>query len=943
MIPVFVISVFLLGVALGQDQTRVPGASGEEVVEAVVSRIRESCTFSHDKLFLRRLAYVETHDGTDPKTYRPGYDGGIWQVDESKFNLTKASSKAGALLPKIKYVFGIDWSITRWEDLRQPMFSGLAAALYLASLTEDIPQGTQDQATFYFRHFRNDNQSMHDFSEGSKRLDIVCQRTNLDLAFLVDASSSLAPEDFREAKRFAQNVVKNFKIGRNDVRIAFVTFSSGYKSQFDFNQYTNNDDVHKAIDQVLKSEGHTDTDQALDYASGTLFTNSSGSRVGSSKVILLVTDGKSTVPKKTLPAAIRTRNKGITVFAIGVGSDVDTEELRNLANKPQCTHVVTLAGYGDLSSLVGEIQEVSCKAPAVLTRGRHVYSCLNSGLYQIETNGSTAQVKIAVTDGAVSVYGSVINATPNKAGHDFFSISTPATASTLLMNAVHRPLYLNITASGRVNSCSGNYTIDIGNVERVNLSTPVFCVHRDVTRLCSVVDLYRNFFTVVEPPYKITNPCRKSEPGFKGHPTDQTKFIICGVDGTDNVFKCPQHHIYDQNIKDCIVGEPSTTTSTTTRTPAPITTIAAQTTTPSQPATTIKKTTFPSTHTTPSSIPDTTSTTFTSTTATPTTVSTTTINPRTTATTPPQPVTTKMKTTTFPSTSSSTTFTSTTATTTTASTTTINPPTTPTTPPQPVTTKMKTTTFPSTSSSTTFTSTTATTTTASTTTINPPTTPSTPPQPVTTKMKTTTFPSTSTGAATTPTSIPATTSTSRKPKTTRPVIQSSTKSSVSSITTKTPSESSTTTIRAHPNVASTTTPSTSSTVFPSSHPSTNPCTNETKGRLFPYPNDDAKYIDCSIMPNVGYVMTCQNGKTWDQSILTCTYKYVIVDQNQMTVDKNVHNPCRMNLHKQDLFYFPHPDKTKFIQCDQYGDAFVKACPKGEVWRQAVLQCIPSAF
>ncbi|XP_067662560.1 uncharacterized protein [Haliotis asinina] len=928
MIPAFVISVFLLGVALGQDQTRVPGASGEEVVEAVVSRIRESCTFSHDKLFLRRLAYVETHDGTDPKTYRPGYDGGIWQIDESKFNLTKVSIKVDALFLKIKYLFGIDWNTVRWADLRQPMCSGLAAALYLASLTEDIPQRTQDQAAFYFRHFRNDSQSVHDFSEGSKRLDIVCQRTNLDLAFLVDASSSLAPEDFREAKQFAQNVVKNFKIGRNDVRIAFVTFSSGYKSQFDFNQYTNSDDVHKAIDQVLKSEGHTDTDQALDYASRKLFTNSSGSREGSSKVILLVTDGKSTAPKKTLPAAIRVRNKGITVFAIGVGSDVDTEELRNLANKPQCTHVMTLAGYRDLSSLVGEIQDVSCKAPAVLTRGRHVYSCLNSGLYQVETNGSTAQVKIAVTDGALSVYGSVINATPNKAGHDFFSISTPATSTTLLMNDVHRPLYLNITSSRRNNGCSGNYTIDIGNVERVNLSTPVLCVYHDVTRLCSVVDFYRNFFTVVEPPYKITNPCRSSDPGFKGHPTDQTKFIICGADGTDNVFQCPQHHIYDQNIKDCIVGEPSTTTSTTT-TEAPITTIAGQTTTIPQPATTIKKTTFSLAHT-QRSIPYTTSTAFTSKPATVTTASTTTIKPPTTS---PQPVTSKLKTTTFLSTSSA-------AVTTTTS--------------IPVTSSA--TSIPDTTS-TTFTSKPATVTTVSTTTIKPQTTS---PQPVTSKLKTTTFLSTSSVAVTTTTSIPATSSaasipdttsttsfpsssstTSSRPRTARPIIQSSTNVwSVSSITTKPPS---TTTIRAHPKVASTTTSSIASTLFPNSPPSTNPCTHETKGRLLPYPNDDTKYIDCSIIPHVGYVMTCQDGKIWDQSILTCTNKYVIVDPNQMTVDKNIHNPCRIHLNKQDLFYFPHPDKTKFIQCDQYGDAFVKACPKDEVWRQAILQCIPNAF
>ena len=38
------------------------------------------CIFSEDRLFLRRLAYVVSRDGTGTATYRPGFNGGIWQV-----------------------------------------------------------------------------------------------------------------------------------------------------------------------------------------------------------------------------------------------------------------------------------------------------------------------------------------------------------------------------------------------------------------------------------------------------------------------------------------------------------------------------------------------------------------------------------------------------------------------------------------------------------------------------------------------------------------------------------------------------------------------------------------------------------------------------------------------------------------------------------------------
>ena len=62
------------------DGTVAAGAAGKDVVESTVDRILASCIFPEDKLFLRRLAYVESNDGMNPKTYRPDYSGGIWQV-----------------------------------------------------------------------------------------------------------------------------------------------------------------------------------------------------------------------------------------------------------------------------------------------------------------------------------------------------------------------------------------------------------------------------------------------------------------------------------------------------------------------------------------------------------------------------------------------------------------------------------------------------------------------------------------------------------------------------------------------------------------------------------------------------------------------------------------------------------------------------------------------
>lgn len=62
------------------DRTREDRAVGADIVQAVVDIIRENCIYPNDRVFLRRLAYVESIDGKNTNTFRPKYYGGIWQV-----------------------------------------------------------------------------------------------------------------------------------------------------------------------------------------------------------------------------------------------------------------------------------------------------------------------------------------------------------------------------------------------------------------------------------------------------------------------------------------------------------------------------------------------------------------------------------------------------------------------------------------------------------------------------------------------------------------------------------------------------------------------------------------------------------------------------------------------------------------------------------------------
>ena len=145
------ITLLPLLTAQGVDLTLQREASGSDVVRAAVNRIQTVLDF--DRQLLRRIAFVESRDGIDTDTYRPGYNGGIWQVDEDKFLTTQANSALNdERHDAIREAFDIDWPSVQWRDLRIPLYSGIAARLFLLiSDTEPIPCDIPGQAAYYNR------------------------------------------------------------------------------------------------------------------------------------------------------------------------------------------------------------------------------------------------------------------------------------------------------------------------------------------------------------------------------------------------------------------------------------------------------------------------------------------------------------------------------------------------------------------------------------------------------------------------------------------------------------------------------------------------------------------------------------------------------------------------------------------------------------------------
>ena len=77
---------------------------------------------------------------------------------------------------------------------------------------------------------------------------------------------------------FVADIVKDFEIGKDKVKVAVIEFSAGATIHFNLDKYSTKAEVLKAIGNTPKSGGGTSTNLALDAARLQVFNPKNGMR-----------------------------------------------------------------------------------------------------------------------------------------------------------------------------------------------------------------------------------------------------------------------------------------------------------------------------------------------------------------------------------------------------------------------------------------------------------------------------------------------------------------------------------------------------------------------------------------------------------------------------------------------------------------------------------------
>ena len=190
----------------------------------------------------------------------------------------------------------------------------------------------------------------------------------VDLCFIVDASMSIDAANWKLQQEFLTQIVDRFTVSPIHVRIGAVVFSDRAKLAFKLNDFSDDERVKKAIDDLEFLNEQTNTTEGFRVAREECFNFANGDRHNIPNLAILISDGRPEPEENIrIPAALAEaealKNADVMLFAIGVTSHIDADFLRSVSSAPQIEgqNFFLTPDFNYLGSIQKSVVDETCK------------------------------------------------------------------------------------------------------------------------------------------------------------------------------------------------------------------------------------------------------------------------------------------------------------------------------------------------------------------------------------------------------------------------------------------------------------------------------------------------------------------------------------------------------------------------------------------------------
>ncbi|KAM6118479.1 integrin alpha-E [Phoenicopterus ruber ruber] len=183
-----------------------------------------------------------------------------------------------------------------------------------------------------------------------------------EIAFVLDGSGSIEPEDFERAKAFIHKMMKTLYEKCFECDFAVVQYGFEIRTEFDLRENWNPRATLQKVLDIVQVCNVTKTASAMQHVLDSIFTESHGSRKDAAKVMIVLTDGEILLDEMNLTTVINSpKMAGIERYAIGVGDAFKKpkalNELRLIASGPDDTNVFQVTNYSALDGLLSTLEQ----------------------------------------------------------------------------------------------------------------------------------------------------------------------------------------------------------------------------------------------------------------------------------------------------------------------------------------------------------------------------------------------------------------------------------------------------------------------------------------------------------------------------------------------------------------------------------------------------------
>ena len=183
----------------------------------------------------------------------------------------------------------------------------------------------------------------------------VPYETAYDVIIVMD--SSVPNQYFDWMKNYVRGLANSYSIDNEQYRVGLLRYSTGQQVQWNLNEYGTKNEIIQAVDRVSYNPGERNTDQAIDYVTNQMFTQSNGDRdFARNYIVLLTGESESTDRYNAYKSAYNAEDEGIRLFTVGINLD-DTAEIDEVSSHPLSTYQYLVNSEQGLLGILGEMEQ----------------------------------------------------------------------------------------------------------------------------------------------------------------------------------------------------------------------------------------------------------------------------------------------------------------------------------------------------------------------------------------------------------------------------------------------------------------------------------------------------------------------------------------------------------------------------------------------------------